>query len=234
MQSSSITSLFDSKQRTANMALAQRRADTANLNILSLLFFIFRLTVLQLKFYFKCHLRLLNYISAGRTQQQIPLLRQCPSLERHQSNSMRLAIILLSSFFYNITVAQNCSTIKNGKVKVGIINKTKTNSSGFIGKITHSYTSLMFFTGFKDSIVAYLNDSSIYKGYLKSEFSSGITKISIPLNFTNVKKDNILRIEVMNKNECMIANLKTQYKAIHIHKGNTWHINYTNYRILVE
>jgi len=63
-----------------NMALAQRRADTANLNILSLFFFIFRLTVLQLKFYFKCHFRLLNYISTGRTQQQIPLLRQCPSL----------------------------------------------------------------------------------------------------------------------------------------------------------
>ena len=64
------------------MALAQRRADTANLNILSLLFFIFRLTVLQLKFYFKCHFRLLNYTSTGRTQQQIPLLRQCRPLAK--------------------------------------------------------------------------------------------------------------------------------------------------------
>jgi len=62
------------------MALAQRRADRANLNILSLLFFSFRLTALQLKFYFKCHLRLLTYNGTGRTQQQIPLLRQCPSL----------------------------------------------------------------------------------------------------------------------------------------------------------
>jgi len=36
-----------------NMALAQRRADSANLNIFYPLFFSFGLTVLQLKFHFK-------------------------------------------------------------------------------------------------------------------------------------------------------------------------------------
>jgi len=77
------------------MALAQRRADTANLNILSLSFFIFRLTVLQLKFYFKCRFRLLNYISTGRTQQQIPLLRKCPSLAAINRNTMRIVVIIL-------------------------------------------------------------------------------------------------------------------------------------------
>ncbi len=62
------------------MALAQQRADTGNMNIMPLFFFSLGLTVLQLKFYSNSNFSFLIYICTGRTQQQIPLLRQCPSL----------------------------------------------------------------------------------------------------------------------------------------------------------
>ncbi len=147
---------------------------------------------------------------------------------------MRIVFFLFSCIFCSYSLAQNCSTISNGKVEVGIIKKTKSNSSGFIGKIKRAYTSLIFATGFNDSAIVYLNNTKIYAGYLKSEFSSGITKVSIPFTFVNSKKGNHLRIELPIKRECMTLKLKTNYKAIHIHNHNIWNVNYTNYILLLE
>ena len=99
------------------MALAQRRADTANLNILSLFFFISGLTVSQLKFYLKFHLRLLNYISTGRTQQQIPLLRQCPSLYDIMGKFILYAALLLTfSCNSNSLESENYATKIDGEM----------------------------------------------------------------------------------------------------------------------
>ena len=51
-----------------NKGIAAIQADGSAINISLLIFFSFGLTVLQLRFCFKCKFRLLIYISAGRTE----------------------------------------------------------------------------------------------------------------------------------------------------------------------
>ena len=64
---SSVLNLMNCKHRSGIGAM---RADGSIFSIFSLLFFGFRLTVLQLKFYFNCNFRSLNCSIIGQTQQQ--------------------------------------------------------------------------------------------------------------------------------------------------------------------
>jgi len=148
-----------------NMALAQRRADKANPNILSLLFFIFRLTVLQLKFYFKCHLRLLNYISTGRTQQQIPLLRQCPSLYATKNKILLMKQISMLLCVATLFLSCNSSptytkaiTIDSTIKKQVLNNVTKYNDNPNLNGNNFPYSNKLM-------MQLYLNDTSLRSTY---------------------------------------------------------------------
>jgi len=82
------------KYNCNQQSIAKIQADGSSINCISQPFFSFGLTVLQLKLYFKSKFHLLTYISTGRTQHQIPVLRQCWSLAARLIEALYFFLLL--------------------------------------------------------------------------------------------------------------------------------------------
>ncbi|MEO8769442.1 MAG: hypothetical protein ABI402_05140 [Ferruginibacter sp.] len=147
-------------------------------------------------------------------------------------------LIFVNILFFTITaVGQSgkdslgCASIKNGRLISAVLEKSK----DLADKIKSKNISLVFDNEFDDSVVVYLNAAEVFRGYVKTNFSTGVADNKITLDPLKLKKESSIRIVLVKNNECMIAEIKTSYKGIHIfftHKQ--WYLYYTNYRIWAE
>jgi hypothetical protein len=169
------------------------------------------------------------------------LLQKVKKINRMKWNYSYYSILLSLLLFCNCSIYQNklnknVSCLKE-KIDIGFwVPKEGEEARNYKAHdTTIALIEIRFCSGFSDSIVVYMNDNVIQKGYAETDPVTSISNLSVNYNYSEEKKLPILKVYNKTENRCFEIQILKGWRYLDVsYNEKGWILIYSNYETVPE
>jgi hypothetical protein len=146
-----------------------------------------------------------------------------------------ICVTIMCANLYSQTVKKCC----NNSVKIGYINPPPGTEARAlkVSDTSKKEISIIFESGFNDTVVVFLNEKIQGKVFLKSNENRGYTGENMLVDYSKIKKGKKLELKVqsLNRSACIEIEIQKGYRMLELSwSKETWWANFSNYGQVFE